>query len=67
MSKQSLFGLKHTFKHHPHVYIRQTQKRPRQSENRGVAAGDDILETEDILVIYGSNKDLQVFLKQKLR
>lgn len=38
-----------------------------ESRIRGVAAGDDILETEDILVIYGSNKDLQVFLKQKLR
>lgn len=33
----------------------------------GVISGDYIIEQNDILVMYGSNKDLQVFLKQKLR
>jgi trk system potassium uptake protein len=34
---------------------------------QGVASPSNMLETGDILVLYGSNKDLQVFLKQKLR
>lgn len=34
---------------------------------QGVASAETILEQEDILVLYGSNKDLQTFLKQKLR
>ncbi len=34
---------------------------------QGVASADNILEANDILVIYGSNKDLQYFLKQKIR
>ncbi len=34
---------------------------------QGVTAADDILEKDDILVMYGSNKDLQIFLKQKLK
>lgn len=34
---------------------------------QGVASAENILEAEDILVLYGSNKDLQTFLKQKLR
>lgn len=34
---------------------------------QGVASADSILEPNDILVLYGSNKDLQIFLKQKLR
>ncbi|MDY3548411.1 TrkA family potassium uptake protein [Riemerella anatipestifer] len=32
----------------------------------GVAATDTLLEANDILVIYGSNKDLKGFLKQKM-
>lgn len=36
-------------------------------EVQGVASADNILEEGDILVLYGSNKDLQIFLKQKLR
>ncbi len=32
----------------------------------GVAAADNKLEPNDILVLYGANKDLQSFLKQKL-
>jgi trk system potassium uptake protein TrkA len=34
---------------------------------QGVASADNKLEPNDILVLYGSNKDLQTFLKQKLR
>jgi trk system potassium uptake protein TrkA len=34
---------------------------------KGVASADDTLENDDILVIYGSNKDIQNFLKQKLK
>ncbi len=37
-----------------------------ESHIQGVAGADTQLEQEDILVIYGSNKDLRVFLKQKL-
>lgn len=33
----------------------------------GVASADNVIETNDILVLYGSNKDLQFFLKQKLK
>lgn len=32
----------------------------------GVAAANDILERDDVLVLYGSKNDLQMFLKQKL-
>ncbi|MCF8238663.1 MAG: TrkA family potassium uptake protein [Saprospiraceae bacterium] len=38
-----------------------------ESQIQGVASADNVLENDDILVLYGSNKDLQVFLKQKLR
>ena len=38
-----------------------------ESQIQGVAAAEDILEPNDVLVLYGSNKDLQIFLKQKLR
>jgi trk system potassium uptake protein TrkA len=38
-----------------------------ETKIQGVASADNKLEPEDILVLYGSNKDLQVFLKQKLR
>jgi trk system potassium uptake protein len=38
-----------------------------ETQIQGVASADNQLEAEDILVIYGSNKDLQIFLKQKLR
>ena len=34
---------------------------------QGVASADLELKTDDILVLFGSNKDLQLFLKQKLR
>lgn len=34
---------------------------------QGVASADNTLEPKDILVLYGSNKDLQIFLKQKLK
>ncbi|HMQ08702.1 MAG TPA: TrkA family potassium uptake protein [Saprospiraceae bacterium] len=37
------------------------------SKIMGVISGDYIIEKEDILVLYGSNKDLQIFLKHKLR
>ncbi|MBK9256916.1 MAG: TrkA family potassium uptake protein [Saprospiraceae bacterium] len=33
----------------------------------GVISGSYVIEKNDILVLYGANKDLQVFLKQKLR
>lgn len=38
-----------------------------ETQIKGVASADTITEPEDILVLYGSNKDLQVFLKQKLK
>ncbi|MGM0635958.1 MAG: potassium channel family protein [Bacteroidota bacterium] len=34
---------------------------------QGVASADNKLNEEDILVLYGSNKDLQLFLKQKMK
>lgn len=34
---------------------------------QGVASADSQLESTDILVLYGSNKDLQAFLKQKMK
>lgn len=33
----------------------------------GVASADNVLESNDTLVLYGSNKDLQAFLKQKIK
>lgn len=38
-----------------------------ESQIQGVASSDKSLEPDDILVLYGSNKDLQIFLKQKLK
>lgn len=38
-----------------------------ETQIQGVASADNKLEADDILVLYGSNKDLQIFLKQKLR
>lgn len=38
-----------------------------ETQIQGVASADNILKPNDILVLYGSNKDLQIFLKQKLR
>ena len=38
-----------------------------ESRIEGVASADSILEEKSILVLYGSNKDLQTFLKQKLK
>lgn len=38
-----------------------------ETQIQGVASADNILEPNDILVLYGSNKDLQIFLKQKLK
>ncbi len=38
-----------------------------ENQIQGVASADNILEAGDILVLYGSNKDLQIFLKQKMR
>lgn len=38
-----------------------------ETQIQGVASAENILEPNDILVLYGSNKDLQIFLKQKLR
>ena len=38
-----------------------------ENQIQGVASADNILEVGDILVLYGSNKDLQIFLKQKMR
>lgn len=34
---------------------------------QGVASADNILKADDILVLFGSYKDLQVFLKKKLK
>jgi len=38
-----------------------------ETQVQGVVSADNVIETNDILVLYGSNKDLQIFLKQKLR
>ncbi|MCF8277493.1 MAG: TrkA family potassium uptake protein [Flavobacteriales bacterium] len=38
-----------------------------ESQVQGVVSADIVLEQDNILVLYGSNKDLQIFLKQKLR
>ena len=38
-----------------------------ENQVQGVASAEHILEEGDILVLYGSNKDLQHFLKQKVR
>ena len=38
-----------------------------ETQIQGVTSADNILEPNDILVLYGSNKDLQIFLKQKLK
>src|SRR6056300_764707 len=38
-----------------------------ENQVQGVASAEDVLEQGDILVLYGSNKDLQHFLKQKVR
>lgn len=38
-----------------------------ETQIQGVASAENILEPNDILVLYGSNKDLQIFLNQKLR
>lgn len=37
-----------------------------ETQIQGVASADNILEKDDILVLYGSNKDLHIFLRQKL-
>lgn len=36
-----------------------------EKQIQGVSCADDVIELNDILVLYGSNKDLQQFLKQK--
>jgi len=41
-------------------------KTKNKTQIQGVASADDILETDDILVLYGSKKDLHFFLRQKL-
>lgn len=38
-----------------------------ETQIQGVASADYELQADDISVLYGSNKDLQVFLKQKLK
>jgi trk system potassium uptake protein TrkA len=38
-----------------------------ENQVQGVASAEHVLEEGDILVLYGSNKDLQHFLKQKVR
>ena len=38
-----------------------------EAQIQGVSSADNILEPNDILVLYGSNKDLKIFLKQKLK
>ena len=38
-----------------------------ENQVQGVASAEHILEEGDILVLYGSNKDLQHFLKQRVR
>lgn len=42
-------------------------KNTTESQIQGVASPDSKLEEEDILVLYGANKDLQIFLKKKLQ
>ena len=37
-----------------------------EMEVTGVVKPDRVLEDEDILVLYGSNKDLEKFLHQKI-
>jgi trk system potassium uptake protein TrkA len=37
-----------------------------EAQIQGVASADNVLEYDDILVLYGLNKDLQTFLKRKL-
>jgi len=38
-----------------------------ENQVQGVASAENVLEEGDILVLYGANKDLQHFLKQKFR
>lgn len=38
-----------------------------EDQIQGVASADKTLEPDNILVLFGSNKDLQIFLKQKLK
>lgn len=38
-----------------------------EKQIQGVSVADNIIQAEDILVMYGSNKDLQSFLKLKLK
>ena len=38
-----------------------------ENQVQGVASAEHVLEEGDILVLYGSNKDLQQFLKQRVR
>ena len=38
-----------------------------ETQIQGVASADNKIERDDILVLYGSNKDLQTFLKLKLK
>lgn len=38
-----------------------------EKQIQGVSVADDLIEADDILVMYGSNKDLQSFLKLKLK
>jgi len=38
-----------------------------ETQIQGVTSAEDKIEPNDILVLYGSNKDLQIFLKQKLK
>ncbi|TDM00376.1 MAG: potassium transporter TrkA [Flavobacteriaceae bacterium] len=38
-----------------------------ETQIQGVASADTLLSENDILVLYGSNKDLQIFLKLKLK
>jgi trk system potassium uptake protein TrkA len=38
-----------------------------ETQIQGVISADTLLDSDDILVLYGANKDLQIFLKQKLR
>ena len=38
----------------------------KESKVQGVASADLILEKDDILVVYGANKDIQALLKKKL-
>ena len=38
-----------------------------ENQIQGVASAENTLEEGNILVLYGANKDLQHFLKQKFR